>query len=328
MTVKVLITGGLGYLGGRIAGAFAAEGGLALALGTRRVPSQVPAWTGNAKLVVVNALEATSLDAACAGVDCVIHLAALNEIDSASDPALALEVNGLGTLRTLEAACRHKVRRFVYFSTAHVYGAPLVGQIDETTLPRPVHPYAITHRVAEDFVLAAHRQGRIEGVVLRLSNGYGAPADPGVNRWTLIANDLCRQAVQEGRLTLNSPGLQMRDFITLGDVARAALHAVRLPGSAIGDGLFNLGGENALRVHELAERIANRSARVIGFIPPINRPASDGAESLRTLDYRIDKLKATGFTLRGDMDSELDATLRLCQQAFGSPPPLTNARPV
>lgn len=322
MTVKVLITGGLGYLGGRIAEAFAGEGGFDLTLATRRVPAQRPAWTGKAKLVAIDLCEAASLDAACAGADCIIHLAALNEIDSASDPTLALEINGLGTLRMLEAACRNKVRRFAYFSTAHVYGAPLAGRVDESTLPHPNHPYAITHRVAEDFVLAAHRRDRIEGVVLRLSNGYGAPADSSVNRWSLVANDLCRQAACKKQLTLNSPGFQVRDFVTLTDIARATLHVIRLSKNALRDGLFNLGGENTLRVCDLAERIAARCTHVLGYTPSVNRPAPNGSEPLLTLDYRIDKLKATGFALSGDMDGELDATLRLCSRTFGSQTPV------
>jgi len=316
MTVRVLITGALGYLGGRIASAFIAEGGFDLVLATRRVPTEHPAWVSKAKLIATDLAEPASLNAACEGADCVIHLAALNEIESANDPALALEVNGVGTLKMLEAACRQKVRRFVYFSTAHVYGAPLAGRIDESTFPRPVHPYAITHHVAEDFVLAALRQGRIEGVVLRLSNGYGPPADARVNRWTLVVNDLCRQAVCEKQLTLNSPGLQVRDFVALSDVARATSHLVRLPKSALGDGLFNMGGDNPMRICDMATKIAERCHAVLGFRPPIRMPAPAGEEQPQVLDYRIDRLKATGFALAGDADGEIDATLRLCQRAF------------
>ena len=117
-------------------------------------------------------------------MDAIVHLAAMNEMDCARDPAAALEVNTALTLRLLNAAVAAGVRRFVYLSTAHVYGAPLRGHIDERALPRPVHPYAITHRAAEDFVLAAFDAGRIEGVVLRLSNGVGAPAHAAVDRWT------------------------------------------------------------------------------------------------------------------------------------------------
>jgi UDP-glucose 4-epimerase len=199
-----------------------------------------------------------------------------------------------------------------------VYGAPLAGHIDERTLPRPVHPYAITHKVAEDFVLAARDQGKIEGVVFRLSNGFGAPIDPEVNRWTLIANDLCRQAVSAGKLVLKSSGLQRRDFVTLSDVARCVEQFIEMPATQLQDGLFNLGGECVLNMFELASVVARRCEAVLGFLPPIERPEPAPGETAPDLRYDIAKLKASGFTPSGSVEDEIDATLRLCRDAFGA----------
>ena len=227
-------------------------------------------------------------------------------------------MNGLGTLKLLQAAQRAGVERFIYLSTAHVYGAPLAGTITERSVPRPTHPYAITHRVAEDFVLAAHAQRALTGIVLRMSNSFGAPAHAGIDRWELIVNDLCRQAVAQKRLVLRSSGLQRRDFITLGDAGRAVDHVLHQPAAACGDGLFNLGGECTQSALELAERIAERCAITLGFQPAIQRPQPAANEIGNTLDYRIDKLKQTGFAPRGGMDAEIDATLRLCQETFGA----------
>jgi UDP-glucose 4-epimerase len=257
------------------------------------------------------------VDSACRGVRYVIHLAALNEIESLANPGEALRINGLGSLRLLEAAKRAGVERFIYFSTAHVYGAPLAGIITEESLPRPSHPYAITHRVAEDFVLAAHDRKELQGIALRLSNGIGAPAFANVNRWTLIANDLCRQAVATGKLALRSPGLQWRDFITLTDVARSVQHLLNLPASACQDGLFNLGGECPLQIIGMAERIAHRASKFLGFTPPIQRPEPGPGENLHPLEYRVDKFKSTGFTLSRNIDEEIDATLHFCVEMFG-----------
>lgn len=317
MKDSVLITGGLGYVGGRIARTLAESNTLFLRLSTRQAGMQPPTWLRNGDIVPLDLMSEEDLDKACHGMRCVIHLAAMNEIDSAKDPEQALVVNGLGTLKLLRAAERAGVERFIYFSTAHVYGAPLVGEISEQTIPRPVHPYAITHHIAEDFVLAANDQGILTGIVLRLSNGFGAPINAEVNRWTLIANDLCRQAVTSRKLVLRSSGLQRRDFITLTDVGRAVTHFIGLLASDCRDGLFNLGGETSLRIIELTERIADRCEAVLGFKPPIERVEPKPGESSASLEYRIDKLKATGFNLTGDFNEEIDATLRLCQTAFG-----------
>jgi len=315
MNKRVLITGGLGYVGGRIAQHLAADPELSLRLTSRRADVPRPSWLGGGEIVP---WDITRDDGdICAGIDTVVHLAALNEIDCAQDARAALEVNGMGTLRLLQAAQAAGVRRFIYFSTAHVYGAPLVGAISEQTVPRPIHPYAITHKVAEDFVLAARDQGKIDGIVLRLSNGFGAPITAEVNRWTLLVNDLCRQAVSTGKLVLRSNGLQQRDFITLQDAARCVAHFAALPKADCGDGLFNLGGECSRSIFEMTQLVAVRCQAILGFTPPIERVEPQPGEKAPALDYSITKLKATGFSLQGRFADEIDATLRLCQQAFG-----------
>jgi len=313
----MLIVGGLGYVGGRVAQILLDQPGLGLRLGLRRRPTSPPPWFPRVESVVLDVL-GDSLEPACRGVQAVINLAGTNEIDSAADPEQALRVNGLGTLRLLQAAQAAGVERFMYFSTAHVYGAPLSGAITEKSLARPVHPYAITHRVAEDFVLAARDRGLVGGLVLRLSNGFGAPAHPGVDRWTLVVNDLCRQAVLTGKLTLHTSGLQWRDFITLTDVGRAVSHFHQISDAAWGDGLFNLGAGRSLRILDMAQLIAQRCQQVLGYLPPIHRPEPAESEDHPALDYRIDKLQATGFQPRNEFAGEIDATLRFCRDQWGA----------
>lgn len=312
MSGRILVTGGLGYVGGRIARALL-DDGHELVLAGRRPAAQAPAWAARANVASID-MAAADADWAplLAGIDTVIHLAALNEIDCARDPVAALEVNGVATLRLLRAAEGAGVRRFIYFSTAHVYGAPLIGRLDETSLARPSHPYAITHRVAEDFVLAAHDRKAVQGLVLRLSNGTGAPADHGTDRWTLLGNDLCRQAVRDRALVLRSSGLQPRDFIGLGEVARAVEHFLALPDW--GNGLFNLGLGRSALVWDMVQLIAARCQAVLGFTPTITRPEPAAGETAPTLDYCVDKLAATGFVPRDTLAEEIDATLRLCAE--------------
>jgi UDP-glucose 4-epimerase len=199
-----------------------------------------------------------------------------------------------------------------------VYGAPLVGVLTERSPTRPVHPYAITHRAAEDFVFGEASRGGLEPLVIRLSNAVGAPASATVERWTLLVNDLSRQIVVDGRMTLRSAGLQQRDFIPMTDVCRAIAHLLEQPAERLQDGLFNLGGGRSLRVIDVAQRLAARAEALLGFLPEIARPAPRDGESAPTLDYRIDKLLGSGFSLEGDLDRELEDTLRFCQAVFGA----------
>ncbi len=317
MMRRVLVTGGYGYLGGRIAQILVAQG-WHITLCTRRAVAGAPDWLPDATPLQLDWDSIESLETACSDQDAVVHLAAMNEVESLRDPVGALRVNGVEALRLLEAAIAARVPRFVYLSTAHVYGSPLVGLIDEATVARPKHPYAITHKVTEDFVLAAHDAGRIEGVVLRLSNGFGVPAHAGVDRWTLLINDLCRQAATSRRLVLHSSGLQRRDFITLEDTAQAVAHVLALPREALDDGLFNLGGDAPLRVIDMAELVAARCTAVLGFTPDIRRPEPMYGARSADLAYSSEKLKLTGWEQKRRHLAEIDATLLLCKEVFAS----------
>ena len=317
MSDTVLITGGLGYVGGRISKYLAENTDYKLRITTRKSKTRVPAWLKNGEIIHADLMSENDIKSACAGIRYIIHLAALNEIESFENPKLALSINGLGSLNLLRVAEKASIERLIYFSTAHVYGSPLQGIITEKTLPRPVHPYAITHRVAEDFVLSAHDQKTLTGIVLRLSNGFGKPIQPDIDRWTLLVNDLCRQAVTKRTLILNSSGFQNRDFITLRDVCRAVSYFIDLPIEQCDNGLFNLGGDCSMRIIDMAELIAKRCYKVLGFKPEIKRPLAFSGETFPVLDYRIEKLMAAGFQLNKNMKAEIDDTLLFCQDEFG-----------
>ena len=313
MKRKILITGGFGYVGGRVAQMLAKRKDVQIFLGSRNEQSS-PGWLTDASVIQMDWLSQHSLIQSCKDIDTVVHLAAMNDGECLRDPVAALEVNAVNTARLVEAAKTSSVQRFIYVSTAHVYGSKLVGLIDETTLPKGPHPYATSHRAAEDIVLASNTH--FIGIVLRLSNGFGVPADPNVNAWMLLTNDLCKQAVTLRSMTLRSYGLQQRDFVTLDDVARVVDHMLELPKSKAGDGLFNVGSSYSMRVIDMVELIQSRCTKLFNFTPEIIRPKKDDNEMNLDLDYRIDKLLNTNFTLKGDMSSEIDALLLMCKKNF------------
>ncbi len=316
LTEQVLITGGMGYVGGRITKYLLEHTDFKIRLTTRRSIEKIPDIYSPCEIVQMGLESDKDMYEACEDVQQIVHLAGMNEIDCAKDPESALIINGLGTLKLLKAAEKAKVKKFIYFSTAHVYGAPLQGQIDELSLTRPVHPYAITHRTAEDFVLAANAHKPI-GIVLRLSNGFGAPLHPDIDRWSLLVNDLCRQAVTKRKLVLKSTGTQQRDFITLLDVCRTVRHFLFFHENKNIDGLFNVGGELTMSVIKMTELIQDRCHNTLGFKPEIIKPAIEQEDQEKNLYYNIDKLKSTGFKLHGDPVHEIDSMLRFCDKAFG-----------
>ncbi len=313
--MRILITGGVGFIGGRVAQQLY-KAGHKIVLGSRKVSSS-PKWLPQSEGVETDWNDGRALEQICKGVDVVIHAAGMNAQDCAADPVAALEFNGLATTRLVTAASRAGVKRFVYLSTVHVYANTLIGPISESTCPRNLHPYATSHLAGENAVLRASQDGKIEGIVLRVSNAFGAPLHKDVNCWMLLANDLCRQAVTECRLLLRSAGLQRRDFLTLQDVSRAVSHVICLSNAQVGDGIFNVGGAWAPRVIDLVELIQTRCKVVLGFTPEIICPKPGDSDVTHELDFRIDRLLASGFELSGNVEAEIDATLLLCRELFG-----------
>jgi UDP-glucose 4-epimerase len=313
---RVLVTGGLGYIGARVSQHLSRVSSIQLRVGTRDHQQSKPDWLTNGCLVNFELDNQDSLDKACDGVHSIIHLASINEIDCAADPIRALNINSLGSVKLLNAAIKAGVQRFIYFSTAHVYCSPLSGTLTEETLPCSQHPYAITHKTAEDFILAAHEKGEINSVVLRLSNGFGCPERANVNRWTLLVNDLCKQAATKSKLVLHSSGIQERDFITLTDVSRAVDHVLDMTDEQTCNGLFNLGGDKSIKIIDMAESVADRCNNILNTKINIESVKNNKNESSNQLIYSMEKIKSTGFELESNILEEIDNTLILCRDSF------------
>lgn len=313
--MRVLITGGFGYVGGRLGRLLIEQGCDEVILGTR-TQMAFPAWLPKASVRLICWDSESSLVENCKGIETVVHLAGMNAQECASKPAAALAFNGVGTARLLAAAERAKVKRFIYLSTAHVYAAPLRGIIDEQTCPVSLHPYATSHRAGEDVVRAAHRAGRIEGIVLRLSNAFGAPVHANVNCWMLLLNELCREAVSARQIILRSSGLQRRDFIPLSDACAAISHFLHLPGANLGDGLFNVGGDWTPTVWEMACLVQDRCSVLLGYRPELTRPEPVVGESSERLEYRWEPLRHSGYNPVFARELELDGLLVFCREHF------------
>ncbi len=314
--MKALITGGMGYLGGCLAQHLATRTGFEIALGTRQTAVNID-WLPQATVFQINWNHPNDIRKVCVGIDTVIHAAGMNADDCSADPVEALAFNGVVTARLLHEAIRQGVRRFLYISTAHVYGSPLVDTITEETCPVNLHPYASSHRAGEDAVLAAHQRGEIEGIVIRISNAFGPPVRKEVKCWHLLINDLCRQAVSTGEMVLRSSGLQRRDFITMTDTCRAIEHLIQLPSEKIIKGLFNLGSEWSPTLWDVACLIRNCHATLTGEQPiQLSRKESFPGERILPLKYSIDRLRQTGFEITGSINDEIKTLIRFCQEQF------------
>lgn len=316
--MNVLITGGLGYVGGRLADRLARQPGVSVALTDLPPKGGLPAWAAGFPFIPADVLDKKSLAAVftAARPDAVIHLAALNDADCAKKPELAMAVNTGGTFNVLEAASAAGVPRFIYFSTFHVYGPAAGDTITEATPAMPAHPYGITHRAAEDYVNYFKVYKGMKTLIFRMSNSFGCPMDRGVNAWTLVFNDLCRQLVTTGSITLKSAGTQHRDFIPLADAAEAVRYFLLDIPDKWGDGLYNLGGGSSMSILDAARRVEKVYEAKYGQKPGTIKvgPEGHGTHGPKPVNYVIDKIRRAGFAPSSGIDDEIGKTLELCEQ--------------
>ncbi len=312
--MNILITGGTGYLGGRLA-QFLFTHGHTIFLGSRqKKPS--PDWLPQAHMVQTLWDSSGALERICHHMDVVVHAAGMNAEDCAYDPVGALAFNGVCTSRLLQAAIQTNVPRFIYASTAHVYHSPLIGTCTESTNPTNLHPYATSHRAGEDVVLRASQEKKINGIVFRLSNAYGAPAESKAKCWNLLVNDLCHQAVTSGQMILHSSGMQRRDFVALTDVCRAIEHLIVLPKQQMNTSLFNIGGQWAPTVWEMACLLQERCETTLGFRPKLSRVLPCDREQSIEFEYRLDAMEQIGFNVDVKPSQEIDRLLTFCHEKF------------
>jgi UDP-glucose 4-epimerase len=314
-SMRILITGGLGFVGGRLAVGLA-HAGHRVVLGSRNHVAP-PAWLSQAEVVGIDWENPAELKRCCMGVDVVIQAAGMNAQECAADPVAALAFNGVATARLVAAASGAGVERIIYLSTAHVYASPLVGTITEETSPLNLHPYATSHLAGEQAVLRASQRGNIQGIVLRLSNAFGAPMNNNVNCWMLLVNDLCRQAVQTHKLILHSSGQQHRDFIAMNEVCRVVERLAVAKGNHSLTGIFNIGAGESQSVLSMAQTIQKRCMRVLGFEPELQCKQDVEEDFFVPFIYRTARLGALEIQLGTNENiAEIDGLLRYCGKNY------------
>jgi UDP-glucose 4-epimerase len=311
----VLITGGFGYLGGRIA-EYLWKSGYSVRIGTRKIELESNVSHPHYDLVQLNLFNKKSLEAACKNITIIIHLAAMNAQESVQEPEKAFQINVEGTSKLINAAVNENVEKFIYFSTAHIYGSPLKGHLTENISPSPLHPYALTHYLAEEVIMKASKNQSINGIVLRLSNAIGTPSNQNANCWMLVANDLCKQVITNKIMTIKSNFFVERDFISISEVCKVVENIIT--SLNLKEGVFNLSSGSSLTLMELANLISKRSTSMLQYTPQIECISKKDSLSIHTKNLYIsnNKLKKYGVKINKDISFEIDDLLVNCSKWF------------
>lgn len=253
---KVLITGGLGFIGSNLARRLVELGADVLL-----VDSLIPEYGGNlfnvadiADKVRVNISDVRdehSMRYLVQGKDYLFNLAGqTSHLDSMKDPYTDLEINCRAQIYILEACRKYNPQiKIVFASTRQIYGKPDYLPVDERHLLRPVDINGVNKMAGEWYHMVYHYAYGVRSCALRLTNTYGPRMRVKDARQTFLG--IWIRLLVEGRPFEVWDGEQLRDFTYVDDAVEAFLLAASQE-EAYGQ-IFNLGGEKAISLKELAE---------------------------------------------------------------------------
>jgi UDP-glucose 4-epimerase len=272
--MKVLVTGGAGFIGSHVLDRLTAHGHEPVVFDLVRSLHHEP---GAFATVIGDVADRDATRRAVRGCDAVIHLAAVADVsDVVADPIRADRVNVHGTQMILEAARREQIARVVYGSTVWVYGnAEVARELDEDTpLMLPSHLYTATKIAGEMYALSYNELYGSSNTILRFGIPYGPRARPAA-----VVPAFVLRAQRGEALTIAGDGRQTRQFVYVEDLADGVVAGL-LAGAP--SRVHNLVGTEELSVRQIADAVRTTVAAV---------PIVHGPE--RPADVRIGRISSS-----------------------------------
>ncbi|MBP2651146.1 MAG: UDP-glucose 4-epimerase [Firmicutes bacterium] len=299
--MKVLVTGGAGFIGSHIVDKLVKQDWQVVVLdnlssGRREHVPQA------AKLIVMDVASDDLTEVfKTEQFDYVIHLAAQTSVPaSLTDPENDGRINIIGTIKVLEAARVSGVKRIIFASTAAVYGSEAKVPIIETDVVRPASFYGLSKLTVEQYLRVYKDLFGLEYVVLRFANVYGErQGDTGEGG---VISIFARRILAGQSVNIFGDGNQTRDFIYVGDVANANIRALTAPCSGV---TANISTNTEISVNKLTE-VMGKIAKC--QVEKTYLAARNGDIYRSSLDNST-AIKALGWQPETDLDAGLVKTL-------------------
>lgn len=288
---KVLVTGGLGFIGSNLALRLVRAGARVTIVdsevaGCGANRHNIAGAEGDVRVIAADAGDAAALAGEIRGCAVVFNLAGeISHIHSMRDPARDAALNAMSQLRFLEECARQEPGvRVVYASTRQIYGVPCYLPVDERHPIRPVDFNGIHKYAATAYHLLWSDLGRIDARVLCLTNVYGPRLALWLSGQGFLANFL-RRGLLEQAIEIFGDGRQLRDPVYVDDAVDAFLLAAGV--DAPQSRLWNVGGLQALSLANIAEVISAAG----GGPPPVCRPFPVEQQGIDIGSYCSDSTK-------------------------------------
>jgi UDP-glucose 4-epimerase len=310
--MRILVTGGAGFIGSHAVERLAAGGH------DLRVVDDLSSGR-LANLPAGTPVEVTTVAAAVAGglverfrPEAIVHLAA--QVDarrSVEEPLVDAQVNLLDTLALVAAARRAGTRRFVFASSAAVYGDPATIPTPEAEPTRPISPYGAAKRAVELYLDALAGDGGPSWAALRFANVYG-PRQGALGEAGVVAV-FCRRLAAGDTPRIHGDGGQTRDYVFVGDVAEAIARSL----AAGASGIWNVSTGVETSVNDLFARLA---ATLAPGARALHDPPRAGDPRRSALSFgRIER--ELGWRPRTPLTEGLAATAAWFRAEEGNDPP-------
>ena len=300
--MKVLITGGAGFIGSALANHLVRLGHRVRVLDDlsagdpHALDSEIAFTRGDVR-------DIPKLWTLLRDVECIFHLAARVSVsESILYPVEYNDVNVGGTVSLMTAARDAGVRRVVLASSGTVYGEQEEQPVKETSMVRPPNPYAVTKIASEYYCSAIGALYDIEVAMLRIFNAYG-PGQAVPPSHPPVIPHFARQALTDGTVVIFGSGKQTRDFIYISDVVDA-LTTAGLTDDVNGL-IINVGTGQEVSIDDLLRKIENLLGRKVSSL---HNPTLSGGVSRLVAETSLAR-KALDFEPRVDIDEGLHLML-------------------
>ena len=299
--MKILITGGSGFIGSHIVEHYQGRAEEIRVLDNLRTGYRRNLDGLDHVFIEASVTDREAVAKAVEGVDLVFHLAALVSVpESMAKPGECVDINVHGLLNVLEASSAAGVKKLVFASSAAIYGDnPAVPKL-ESMLPEPKSPYAITKLDGEYYLDLFHRERGLETAAIRFFNVFGPRQDP-KGAYAAAVPIFIEKALKGEDITVHGDGEQTRDFIYVKDIVGALAFAAETPGVT---GVFNAGYGGQMTINDLAGKIiasAGSSSQVVH--------GPERAGDVKHSRSSADKLLKAGWQPRHSLDEALATTL-------------------
>lgn len=314
---KILITGGLGFLGSNLANRLVELGSKVTLLDSflplhganlfnvRKIARKVRMVKGDIR-------NASLMKRLVKGQDIIFNIAAqTSHTDSIERPFLDVDINARGQINLLES-CRKFApeTRVVYCSSRAVYGSAPVRRVSEKCPPNPMDIYAVNKLAGEHYHQIYSRVHNLKTVVLRVSNGYGPRAQMKQPSFGIL-NWFIRLAVDDSDIKIFGDGNQVRDYLHVDDISSAFLIA----GARVFAGcpVYNVGTGRGIRLIEIVKKIVRIAGK--GRIVHVPWPAKNKKIDVGDFIADVTKIKRDlDWTDSVPLDQGLQKTITYYQK--------------